>query len=127
MKPIIRFAVIGLAGSLAFAASKVSSDMPSATPSGMVDVIVQYKSFAARESRNRRSRLGQVRRHFRSIPATHMTVPVSMIQTLASNPQVAYVSPNRTTVGFLDITTQTVNANPLVELPAGTEQALASR
>ena len=42
-----------------------------------------------------------------------MTVPVSMLRSLASNPHVAYISPNRKTSSLLDITTQTVNANPL--------------
>ena len=102
--------MIGLVGSLAFAGSKISSDMPHSTASGMVDVIVQYKSFAGANTAEA-GRLGRIQRHFRSIPAAHMTVPVSMIQSLASNPQVAYVSPNRKTSSLLDITTQTVNAN----------------
>src|ERR1700733_707646 len=113
MQPIVRVALIGLIGSLAFAGPKVASDMPHSTASGMVDVIVQYKSFAGVQTVAAAGPLGRVRRYCRGIPATHMTVPLSMIQTLASNPQVAYVSPNRKTVGFLDITTQTVNANPL--------------
>ena len=69
--------------------------MPHSTASGTVDVIVQYKSFAGVQTRH--GRLGRVHRHFRSIPATHMTVPVSMLESLAANPQVAYISPNRTT------------------------------
>src|ERR1700728_4632937 len=107
VKAITRFAVISLLGSAAFAGSKVSSDMHAATPNGTVDVIVQYKNFAARNA-GTASRIGQVRRQFRSIPATHLTVPASMIPALASDPQVVYVSPNRKTVGFLDITTQAV-------------------
>src|SRR5580692_4011611 len=112
MTRIARLSLISLAGSLAFAGSKLSPDMATTAASGNVDVIVQYKSFAAR-SVGAASRLGQVRRQFRSIPATHLTVPVGTLETLASDPQVAYVSPNRKTVGFLDITTQAVNANQL--------------
>src|SRR3984957_9690540 len=111
MKPFVRIALISLVSSLAFGASKVASDMPHSTASGMVDVIVQYKSFAGVHASNAVGPVGRVRRYFRSIPAAHMTVPVSMLGTLAANPQVAYISPNRTTTGFLDITTQTVNAN----------------
>ena len=59
MKPIIRVAVIGLVGSLAFAGSKVASDMPHATATGMVDVIVQYKSFRGRPEPRSGGRLGQ--------------------------------------------------------------------
>src|SRR6202167_678404 len=110
MRQMFRVAVMGVIGSLAFAGPKIASDVPHSTASGTVDVIVQYKSFAGVQTG---AAMGHVRRNFRSIPATHMTVPVSMIRTLAANPQVAYISPNRTTSGFLDITTQTVNANPL--------------
>ena len=111
MKRTIQVAVISLVGSLAFAGPKVASDMPHSTASGMVDVIVQYKSFAGMGSAESAGLRGRVRRHFRSIPATHMTVPVSMIKSLASNPNVAYISPNRPTTSLLDITAQTVNAD----------------
>src|ERR1700722_14930487 len=110
MKRTIQVAVISLVGSLAFAGPKVASDMPHSTASGMVDVIVQYKSFAGVGSASAGPR-GRIRRHFRSIPPTHMTVPASMIESLASNPQVAYISPNRPTSSLLDVTTQTVNAD----------------
>ena len=46
MKPLIQIAVIGLVGSMAFAGPKIAGDMPVSTPTGMVEVIVQYKSFA---------------------------------------------------------------------------------
>ncbi len=87
--------------------------MPHSTATGTVDVIVQYKSFAGARSGDAVGRVGVIRRQFRSIPAIHVTVPVSMIESLASNPRVAYISPNRTTSSLLDITTQTVNANRL--------------
>ncbi len=64
MRSVIRFAVIGLVGSLAFAGSKISSDMPHATASGMVDVIVQYKSFAGARS----AEAGRFGRIQRSVP-----------------------------------------------------------
>jgi serine protease AprX len=113
MKSLVRIVLFSLVSSLAFAAgSKVASDMPASTESGMVEVIVQYKTFAGVRTVDAAGPLGRVRRYFRSIPATHMTVPVSMLRSLASNPQVAYISPNRTTTGFLDATaTQTVHAD----------------
>jgi len=113
MKSLVRIILFSLVSSLAFAAgSKVASDMPASTESGMVEVIVQYKTFAGVQTVDAAGPLGRVRRYFRSIPATHMTVPVSMLRSLASNPQVAYISPNRTSTGFLDATaTQTVHAD----------------
>ena len=56
MKRTIQIALISLVGSLAFAGPKVASDMPHSTASGMVDVIVQYKSFAGMGSADRRAR-----------------------------------------------------------------------
>ncbi len=110
MKPIVRIALVSLVGTLAFASSKVASDVPATTASGMVDVIVQYRAFP---NQGEAARIGQVHRTFRSIPAVHMTVPFSSLASLAADPRVAYISPNRKTTGLLDITTQTVKANQL--------------
>lgn len=117
MKAIDRIATLSVATLLAFAGSafggsKISPDMPAASSTGTVDVIVQYKHFAGRNA-NVFTHAGRIHRHFQSIPATHMTVPVSELKALAANPAVAYVTPDRTTVGLLDVTTQTVNANVL--------------
>ncbi len=72
--------------SLAFAGPKVASDVPQSTASGMVDVIVQYKSFSELGTVNAAGLFGRIHRHFRSIPATHMTVPVSMISQTGIQP-----------------------------------------
>ena len=85
--------------------------MPGSTPTGMVDIIVQFKTQPNAEALNRVRAAGDVRRQYRAIPAIHMTVPVSMIERIASNPLVVYVSPDRTTTSSLDITTQSVYAN----------------
>jgi serine protease AprX len=77
----------------------------------MVEVIVQYHPVAGRNVADELAGVGQVHRGFRSIPAVHMTVALSALESLAANPLVAYISPNRKTVGFLDITTQSVFAN----------------
>lgn len=74
----------------------------------MVEVIVQFEALPTGDI------LRQVRtagRQYQAIPAVHMTVPASMIETIAADPAVAYVSPNRTATNFLDITTQSVKAN----------------
>ncbi len=110
MKSIVRVALITLASSLAFAGPKIAPDMPASSPNGMVEVIVQYRAFP---NRDEAAHLGLVHRSFRSIPAVHMTVPLSSLATLATNPRVVYISPNRKTSSFLDITTQTVKANEL--------------
>ncbi len=111
MHSFVRVALLALAGSLAFAGPKVASDMPASTPNGMVEVIVQYRPVAGRNVAEELRSVGRIHRSFRSISAVHMTVPLSEIKSLEANPLVAYISPNRKTVGFLDITTQTVFAN----------------
>src|SRR5271165_5944572 len=110
MKRIVQVVLITLAGSLAFAGPKIASDMPASTRDGTVEVIVQYRAFP---SHGEGARIGQVHRAFRSIPAVHMTVPLASLASLAADPRVAYISPNRKTTGFLDVTTQTVKANEL--------------
>lgn len=113
MRNMVRVALLALASSLAFAGPKIASDMPVSTPDGMVEVIVQYHPVRGRKFTDEVAGLGRVHRSFRNISAVHMTVPVSSLQTLAANPRVAYISPNRKTSSFLDITTQTVKANEL--------------
>ena len=113
MRNLLRVVLASLAATLAWAAPKVARDMPRATRDGMVDVIVQYRFDATGSELSEVRRMGVVRRQFRNIPAVHMMLPLSAISTLAANPRVAYISPNRTTTSYLDITTQAVNANPL--------------
>ena len=72
--------------------------------------------------------MGSFGQHSSQLPqysGNTLTVPVSTLASLEANPRVAYVSPNRTTSGFLDISAQTVNANALWS-QALTEQALGS-
>ena len=107
----VRFVLAGMTSLVAFGAARVAPDMPVSTTSGPVDIIVQFKSQPKAETLHQVLTAGQLRRQYRAIPAVHMTVPFSMLARIASNPQVVYISPNRTTTGSLDITTQTVNAN----------------
>src|ERR1035438_2999495 len=111
VKRAVRVVLAGLTSLAAFGGTRISSDMPASTPSGTVDIIVQFKTKPNAEALNQVLKGGALKRQYRAIPAVHMTVPVSMIGRIESNPQVVYVSPDRNTTGSLDITTQTVNAN----------------
>ena len=113
MKRMFRIAVAGLVGALAFAGTKVASDMPRSSRTGLVDVIVQYQSEGASDAAGSLRAFGTVRQQFHAIPAIHMTVPLSMVARLAKEPRVTYVSPDRAITSFLDITTQAVGANQL--------------
>src|ERR1700730_3307961 len=108
MKSLVPIVLAGLVSAVAFASTKVASDMPRSTRTGLVDVIVQFKGGSSNNQVEQVRAFGYVRRQFRTISALNMTVPLSMVDRLAANPQIAYVSPNRTTTSFLDITTQSV-------------------
>jgi serine protease AprX len=117
VKGAVRIFLAGVVSVAAFGGSRIARDMPASTPSGTIDIIVQFKTQPNAEALQQVRAAGQLRRQYRAIPAVHMTVPVSMIERIASNPSVVYVSPDRTTTSSLDITTQTVNANQF--WPAG--------
>src|SRR5262249_50120953 len=54
---------------------------------------------------------GQLKKVFSGISAAEVVIPASVLPTLAADPTVVYVSPNRPNTGALDVTTQAVNAN----------------
>jgi len=110
MKPIFRSILLAATAMLAFAAPKVSRDMPTYTSSGMVDVIIQFNQAPTKQELKLLGPYGQVKKQFTSVNAIHMAVPVSQISTIAGYPWVAYVTPNRPTTSSLDIVTKTVNA-----------------
>jgi hypothetical protein len=97
VKGAVRVVLAGLTSLAAFGGARISSDMPASTPSGTVDIIVQFKTKPTAEALNQVLAAGEIKRQYRAIPAVHMTVPVSMIGRIASNPLVVYVSPDRTT------------------------------
>ena len=82
MKSLVPIVLAGLASAVAFASTKVASDMPRSTRTGLVDVIVQFKGGPGSNAVEQVRALGYVRRQFRTIPAVHMTVPLSMIERL---------------------------------------------
>jgi serine protease AprX len=87
-----------------------SPDMPSTTPTGLVDVIIQFKSNVTPSQLSQLGPFGQVKKQFGHVNAIHMTLPVSLVKILAGLPWISYITPNRPTKSTLDIVTQTVNA-----------------
>jgi len=111
MKKTLGIVTFFTACSVAFAGtSKVAPDVPLSNPNAMINVIVQFKlptnvaQFAS---------LGQIQKSFNIINGIHMTVPASVVQFLAMNPLVSYISPVRSLKGAVDISTSTVDG-PLV-------------
>ena len=114
-KRFLMLCAVILSASLAFAGSnKVASDlqdeMSAADPNATVDVIVQYVSkpgntqFAKVLKKN-----GIVKNHLDVVNGAAFTVPVSLLSNLASDPNVAYITPDRTVQG-------TSNGNPTATL-----------
>jgi serine protease AprX len=115
MKTLIRAILLATLVSLAFAAPKISPDMPKTTSNGFVDVIIQFKTPPSTAQLQQVGAFGHVRKQFTAIKAVYATLPLPAVSSLASNPAVGpnivYITPNRALKGSLDITTQSVNAN----------------
>src|SRR4029077_5809161 len=109
MKKLILFLLI-TGAQLIFAATKIASDEPTSTPNAITEVIVQYKTPPTKDELKQLGPYGQIKRHLDVINALHVSLSQQSIAALASDPNVVYVSPNRSLTGALDITDQTVNA-----------------
>jgi serine protease AprX len=119
MRPIIRAVVLLSATFAAFAGSKIAPDLPQSTPNAAVqsnpnatvDVIIQFKTPPTKNELKLLGPYGQVKKQYSVITGIGAVVPVSVLQALEADPNVKYVSPNRTHKGAVDISTATVNAN----------------
>jgi serine protease AprX len=95
---------------LAFAGPKLAKDLPPANSSASVDVIVQFKTPPTKDELKQLGPYGQMKKIFNSINAVNVTISPAMLATLEADPNVRYISPNRSNKGFLDLTTAAVNA-----------------
>ena len=103
--------VLALAG-LGFAGPKLAPDLPG-DPNATVDVIIQFKTPPTKQELKQLGAYGQMKKIFHGINAVNLQLSMSTVQAMENDPNVLYVSPNRTANGSLDIVTATVNA-PLV-------------
>src|SRR5260370_32766834 len=110
MKSFIQITFLLGFAPLAFAGSKLASDLPPATSNTPVDVIIQFKTQPNKDELKLLGPYGQAKKTYNSINAIFVTVSPSVFAALAADPNVRYISPNRKHKGFLDITTASVNA-----------------
>jgi serine protease AprX len=96
---------------VAFAASKLSIDLPPGNSSALVNVIVQFKTPPTKDELKVFGPYGQVKKTFDSINAIYVAVSPSLLTALQADPNVKYVSPNRPHRSFLDLTTAAVSAS----------------
>src|SRR5215472_908042 len=95
VRPIIALSVLLISlGSLVAQPGKVSTDL--ATASGQVDVIVQFnRPLTADLHQKVAGHGGKLKRELGLVRSGVYTLPSSAISSLASDPDVAYVSPDR--------------------------------
>ncbi len=93
------------------ASGKISKDLQTIDTSADVDVIVQFKSKPTGEHFRRIHALGGIdKRVFEKVPGAAFTMHASALQTLANDPDVAYVSVDRHVHSHLDLSAATINA-----------------
>src|SRR5579864_1106077 len=113
MRTFFGVTLIMAANVAGFGGTKIAPDLPQSNPNALVDVIVRYKTPPSKDELKQLGPYGQIKKIFNVINGVHVTLSVSTIQQLQSDPNIAYISPNRTSKGAVDISTGTVNA-PLV-------------
>jgi serine protease AprX len=110
MKQFIHISFLLSLCPLAFAGPKQSIDLPTANSTAPVEVIVQFKTPPTMDDLKQLGSYGQVKKSFISINAVQVIVSPGVLAGLEANPNVRYISPNRTQRSFLDITTASVSA-----------------
>src|SRR5258708_33991024 len=113
MNNFLRSTVFRTTALAAIAGSKIAPDLPQSNPSAVVDVIVQYKTPATKDELQQLGAYGQIKKIYSVVTGVNVTLPVSAVQQIQSDPNVLYVTPNRKATGTVDISTGSVNA-PLV-------------
>ena len=91
--------------------SKMADELSRADRNSMVDVIIQYNQMPTEAHHQKvRNKGGVLQRELHVIKAGHYTVPASALAELANDPDVAYIAPNRSLSGSLDLTAAAVGA-----------------
>lgn len=98
--------------SFAFAGpEKIARDLQNADPNSTVDVIIQFKHFPTETDHQKvRAKGGVLKTQLDVVKGGVYSVPTEALTTLADDPDVAYISPDRQVKGLLDYTAAAVNA-----------------
>src|SRR5258707_8754812 len=109
MKNFLRILTLIAVASAVLAGSKTAPDLPGSS-SSPIDVIVQYKTPPTKDELKQLGPYGQIKKQFVHLNAVDVTIAPAAIAALEQDPNVTYISPNRSTTRFLDIATAGVNA-----------------
>ena len=95
-----------------FGGAKISPDLPLGRRSDVVDVIVQFQApVTAAYHQKVIDRGGQLKQALEVVRGGLYSMPAGMLEDLAQDPDVNYISPDRTVRGMLDYANPTINAN----------------
>jgi serine protease AprX len=111
-KTLVFFLSAFLTSSLFAASGKLAKDLESLDPAANVDVIVQFKQAPTEANHQAVLRMGGKLKHeFATIKARHYSIPATALAQLAADPDVAYVTPDRTVTAHLDQAQATIGAS----------------
>ena len=111
-KTLVFFLSAFLTSSLFAASGKLAKDLESVDPTSNVDVIVQYKQAPTEANHQAVLRMGgQLKHEFALIKARHYSIPATALAQVAADPDVSYVTPDRTVNAHLDQAQATIGAS----------------
>jgi len=111
MKALRTISLLLLASTLAFAKHpKVADDLDGADPNSTVDVIVQFKAPPTKDDLKQLGPYGQMKKSFDGINAVLIPLPASKLASIANNPNITFMSPDRPVQRMLDLSAAAVNA-----------------
>ena len=112
MRNLLKIAVLFLTASFAFGQNpKLGQDLNGINLNSNVDVIIQYTHVpTAVDHQWVRGQGGVLKRRYGKVRAGFYTVPASALPQLANNPNVTFITPDRTVGAKLDYTAAAVNA-----------------
>lgn len=105
-----RLSLLIFAVSTAFAGPKIAPDL-NPNSNAAIDVIVQFNHVLSADELRNLGAYGQLKQVFNSIRGASIKLPANVVQRLAADPSVVYISPDRKTRKSLDITTVAVGAD----------------
>ena len=96
---------------------KVARDLEGKPASAIVDIIVQFNSVPGAATRQKVSaRGGILKTDLGGLKAGAYSIPAGVLEALANDPDIAYISPNRSVKGTLDHSVAAINALAPVNL-----------
>src|SRR3989449_148772 len=110
---LLTFGLLALTAGMAFGRSgKISKDLENADPGATVDVIIQFSERPSKQDHQRVfDKGGRLKKELPVVKGAVYSIPVSALEDLANNSNVAYISSDRRVEAALDLAASAVNAN----------------